>query len=70
MLFTRVDSMLAVLTFGLVALANAGEKRQATSSVAIVTTLEEKVNGLTSQLRKIFIGNHSQIIFSYLSRER
>jgi len=53
MLFTRVASMLAVLTFGLVALANAVEKRQATSSVAIVTTLEEKVNGLTSQLQSV-----------------
>jgi len=52
MLFTRVASLLTVLTFGLVALANPVEKRQ-TDPLTLVTGLQTKVSGLTSQLQGI-----------------
>jgi len=67
MLFTRIASMLAVLTFGLVALANPVEKRQTTTpitSTALVTALQTKVNGLTSQLQSVSSASASNTVLA------
>ncbi len=44
--------MLAVLTFGLVALANPVTEKRQTDPLALVTSLQTELTGLTSQLRK------------------
>jgi len=63
MLFTRVASFLTVLTFGLVALANPVEKR-ATDPTALVTSLQTKLSGLTSQLGGITTNSPANTILA------
>jgi len=59
MLFTRVASMLTVLTFGLVVLANPVEKeeRQLTDPLSLVTGLLSSVTSVTAPLQGVTTGS-------------
>jgi len=56
--------MLAVLTFGLVALANPVTEKRQTDPLTLVTSLQTKVTGLTSQLQGISTASPANTILA------